>query len=81
MAERQAGQTKEAAVRVSDGMQEALENVREIRAANQEERYLVGLYQKINDHERVMIHGELVTGLFVNGARVYLKTQKRPKKC
>ena len=41
--ERQAEQTKEAAVRVSDGMQEALENVREIRAANQEERYLTGL--------------------------------------
>lgn len=73
MAERQAGQTKEAAVRVSDGMQEALENVREIRAANQEERYLVGLYQKINDHERVMIHGELVTGLFVNGASVIMR--------
>ena len=73
MAERQAGQIKEAAVRVSDGMQEALENVREIRAANQEERYLVGLYQKINDHERVMIHGELVTGLFVNGASVIMR--------
>ena len=33
---------KQAAVRVSDGIQEALENVREIRAANQEERYLAG---------------------------------------
>ena len=30
--------TKTAAVRVSDGIQEALENVREIRATNQEER-------------------------------------------
>ena len=71
--ERQAGQTKEAAVRVSDGMQEALENVREIRAANQEERYLAGLYRKIDDHERVMIRGELVTGLFVNGASVIMR--------
>ena len=34
--------TKKAALRVSDGIQEALENVREIRAANQEERYLAG---------------------------------------
>lgn len=71
--ERQAEQTKEAAVRVSDGMQEALENVREIRAANQEERYLAGLYRKIDDHERVMIRGELVTGLFVNGASVIMR--------
>ena len=71
--ERQAEQTKEAAVRVSDGMQEALENVREIRAANQEERYLTGLYRKIDDHERVMVRGELVTGLFVNGASVIMR--------
>ena len=71
--ERQAEQTKEAAVRVSDGMQEALENVREIRAANQEERCLTGLYRKIDDHERVMVRGELVTGLFVNGASVIMR--------
>ena len=71
--ERQAEQTKEAAVRVSDGMQEALENIREIRAANQEERYLTGLYRKIDDHERVMVRGELVTGLFVNGASVIMR--------
>ena len=71
--ERQAEQTKEAAVRVSDGMQGALENVREIRAANQEDRYLSGLYRKIDDHERVMIRGELVTGLFVNGASVIMR--------
>ena len=73
LTERRAGQTKRAAVRVSDGMQEALENVREIRAANQEERYLAGLYRKIDDHERVMIRGELATGLFVNGASVIMR--------
>ena len=67
LTERQAERTKRAAVRVSDGMQEALENVREIRATNQEERYLAGLYRKIDEHERIMIRGELVTGLFVNG--------------
>ena len=47
--------TKQAAVRVSDGIQEALENVREIRATNQEARYLAGLNQKIDDHEKVTI--------------------------
>ena len=36
LTERQAERTKRAAVRVSDGMQEARENVREIRATNQE---------------------------------------------
>ena len=73
LTERQAEQTKHAAVRVSDGTQEALENVREIRATNQEERYLAGLYRKIDDHERIMIRGELVTGLFVNGASVIMR--------
>ena len=73
LTERQAEQTKRAAVQVSDGMQEALENVREIRATNQEERYLAGLYRKIDDHERIMIRGELVTGLFVNGASVIMR--------
>ena len=60
--------TKQAAVRVSDGIQEALENVREIRATNQEARYLAGLNQKIDDHEKVTIQGELGTGIFVNAA-------------
>ena len=73
LTERQAEQIKRAAVRVSDGMQEALENVREIRATNQEERYLAGLYRKIDEHERIMIRGELVTGLFVNGASVIMR--------
>lgn len=73
LTERQAERTKRASVRVSDGMQEALENVREIRATNQEERYLAGLYRKVDDHERIMIRGELVTGLFVNGASVIMR--------
>lgn len=73
IAARSAKRTKKAAVRVSDGIQEALENVREIRATNQEERYLKGLNQKIDEHERVTIHGELGTGLFVNAASVIMR--------
>ncbi len=65
--------TKQAAVRVSDGIQEALEIVREIRATNQEERYLAGLNQKIDDHEKVTIQGELGTGIFVNAASVIMR--------
>ena len=65
--------TKKAAIRVSDGIQEALENVREIRATNQEERYLAELNQKIDDHEKVTIQGELGTGIFVNAASVIMR--------
>ena len=65
--------TKKAAIRVSDGIQEALENVREIRATNQEERYLAGLNQKIDDHAKVTIQGELGTGIFVNAASVIMR--------
>lgn len=65
--------TKTAAIRVSDGIQEALENVREIRATNQEKRYLSGLNEKIDQHEKVTIKGELTTGLFVNAASVIMR--------
>ena len=65
--------TKAAAIRVSDGIQEALENVREIRATNQEKRYLNGLNEKIDQHEKVTIKGELTTGLFVNAASVIMR--------
>lgn len=70
---RSAARMKKAAVAVSDGIQEALENVREIRATNQEERYLEGLNRKIDEHERVMIRGELGTGIFVNAASVIMR--------
>lgn len=70
---RSAEQTKKAAVIVSDGIQEALENVREIRATNQEDRYLERLNRKIDEHERIMIRGELGTGLFVNAASVIMR--------
>ena len=65
--------TKAAAILVSDGIQEALENVREIRATNQEKRYLNSLNEKIDQHEKVTIKGELTTGLFVNAASVIMR--------
>ena len=73
LAARASERTKKAAVRVSDGIQEALENVREIRATNQEDRYLAELNQKIDEHERITIKGELSTGLFVNAASVIMR--------
>ena len=65
--------TKAAAVDVADGIQETLENIREIHATNQEERFLSALYDKIDAHEKSMIHGELFTGIFVNGASVIMR--------
>lgn len=73
IAARNSERTKKAAVLVSDGIQEALENVREIRATNQEERYLDGLNKKIDEHERITIQGELGTGIFVNAASVIMR--------
>ncbi|MBE6116773.1 MAG: ABC transporter ATP-binding protein, partial [Erysipelotrichaceae bacterium] len=70
---RNSERNKQSAVEVSDGIQEAIENVREIRATNQEERYLKSLYDKIDIHEKIMKHGQLVTGLFVNGASVIMR--------
>ena len=65
--------TKAAHVQVSDGIQETLENIREIRATNQEDRFLKTLNGKIDYHESTMLKGELVTGIFVNGASVIMR--------
>ena len=73
LAKRQSEITKAAAVQVSDGIQETLENIREIRATNQEGRFLKTLNDKIDRHEKTMIRGELSTGIFVNAASVIMR--------
>lgn len=65
--------SKAAAVTVSDGIQETLENIREIHATNQEERFLENLNAKIDRHETTLRRGELVAGLFVNAASVIMR--------
>ena len=65
--------TKAAGVQVSDGIQETLENIREIRATNQEDRFLKELNDKIDYHEKTMLRGELHTGIFVNAASVIMR--------
>ncbi len=65
--------TKAAGIQVSDGIQETLENIREIRATNQEERFLNTLNDKIDRHEKTMLRGELHTGIFVNAASVIMR--------
>ncbi len=64
---------KKASVAVSDGIQEALENVREIRSTNQEEKYLKGLNQKIDHHEKVMIKSEVTTGVIINASSMIMR--------
>jgi len=64
---------KAAALAVSDGVQETLDNVREIRATNQEQRFLDRLGEQIDASEREQIRGELFVGLFVNGASVIMR--------
>ena len=68
-----AEKAKAASLAVADGMQETLENMREIHATNQEQRFLDDLNNKIDACERVKINSELVTGLFVNGASVIMR--------
>ena len=64
---------KQDSLQVSDGIQEVLENIREIRATNQEGHFLQTLNEKIDRQEKTNIHGELATGLFVNGASVIMR--------
>ena len=64
---------KKAAVQVADGIQETLENIREIRATNRENRFLEELNGKIDRSEKVQIKGELTIGIFVNLAGVIMR--------
>ncbi len=62
-----------AGVRVAEGLQEMLENAREIRATNQEKSYLSGLFGMIDDHERKMVRTELMSGMFINAAAAIMR--------
>ena len=73
MAEKNAAVAKKAGLVASDGMQETIETVREIHATNQESRYLSSLFEKIDAHEKSLIHGEFATGVFVNAASVIMR--------
>lgn len=65
--------TRDAAVTVSEGVQETLDCVREIRATNQETHYLNRLNEKIDAAERTTTGAELANGLLVNSSFVVLR--------
>lgn len=73
MAKKNSEISKQAAVKVSDGIQETLENIREIHATNQESHYLSELNEKIDKHEKTLLRGEFATGIFVNAAGVIMR--------
>lgn len=62
-----------AGLTVSEDVQEALECVREVRATNQEERYVAHIHSDIDANEKGMIKGEVLAGLCVNGATVVMR--------
>lgn len=64
---------KEAGLVVADDIQETIEEMREIRATNQEARYLARVNGSIDEFERRMESAELRTGIFVNAASVIMR--------
>lgn len=57
----------------TEGIQECLETVREIKSCNQEKRYLNTLSGKIAESEKAAIRSELLTGTFVTSAQMVLR--------
>ena len=65
--------TRDATITVSEGVQETLDCVREIRATNQEAHYLSSLNAKIDQAERTTTGSELLNGLLVNSSFIVLR--------
>ena len=63
----------EAKLAVAEGIQEALETMRDLKSNNAEEKYLEGLDKKIDLQEKRMIASELGSALFVVPAGMILK--------
>lgn len=57
----------------TDGIQEYIETVRDLKANNAEENYLSGLKNKIKGVEKSNIKAEFTTAVFVTGAGMVLK--------
>lgn len=71
--ERTSRATRQAQIRVSEGIQETLDCAREIRATAQEDRYLARLYSVIDDTETTTFKSEMTNGLVMNSAMVVLR--------
>lgn len=58
---------------ISEQIQEGLDTIQEIKSYNQENNYLINLSLKIENYEKQLTKGELLTGIFVNGSQSLLK--------
>lgn len=58
---------------LSDGIQECLESIRDLRANNAEDRYMEGLEGKIKKVEKMALFTELKMAIYVNSASIILK--------
>ena len=63
----------EVSIACSDGIQECLETLRDLKANNAEDGYLKGLDRKIKDVEKYMVIGELTNAVFHTCGRMVLK--------
>lgn len=66
-------ETRMRGLATSEDIQEALECVREVRATNQEERYLKHVYDDVDAAERQAARSEVACGIAVNGAQIVLR--------
>ncbi len=64
---------REAEISVADGIQECLEAVRDLRSSNAEDKYLSGLFKKIDASEDRHMKSELGVAMFVVPAQMILK--------
>lgn len=58
---------------VTEGMQECIESMKELKASNFEESYLKGLYLKLDQAEKASAKVEILRGLFTTGSQIVLK--------
>ncbi len=63
----------EVSIACSDGIQECLETLRDLKANNAEDGYLKGLDRKIKDVEKYTVIGELTNAVFHTCGRMVLK--------
>ena len=63
----------EAQLALADGIQECLETVQDIKACNQEERYLQKLDRIMDEAEKAQISSEMVSGSLVTAGQMFLR--------
>ena len=58
---------------VTEKIQEGLDTIQEIKSYNREKSYIKELNAAVDQYERQLIRGELLTGMFVNASAGFLK--------